>query len=544
MDLSKSAHLDALDGWEDRDFGLRLGELETHLGSDLIRVVRPDRESDPFIRALDIYDARSGSTGGEGVLLSVVSADAMRPDEFRRALDDAHESGCAGVVVKVEEGSEAAASAIRDILERGLAAVVLAAYVSWREFDALLTRVLGEHAQTLDLAPSTGDKLFALANTVARVYGGSVAIEDHQRGILAHSSVQGQAIDDLRTTGILFRRAGDAPVNERRYRDVLAADGIVRFDRHDPYLPRAAIAIRAGSIPLGTIWALDPDGDRPSEHPLSHEKAQVLTTAATLAADTLLESWRQGSRHGSRREAAFKRMLISANRPGDRELLDPTADEIGIIVLAAVPRGTGAAVRLSEIRSVLARYLAMYVPDMVIIIDGHEIVAWCPATRVETVQEWMTSALSELSEDTLRGLSIGLSDPHPIGHRLMYAVDEAREVAAAVDRANSVVGTVAMVRPQLFISACRRQLDLDDRLVLPEVRELVDRGEESRHLLDTLECWMEESGNVGRTARRLRVHEQTVRYRMRKLRTLLPITDHGPDTLLTVWAQLRALRWE
>ncbi len=542
MGLSKNAKLTPLDGWGERDLGLHLSELETQLGSDLIRVVVPEPAADPFIRAVDIYDARSGTTGGDGVLLTLISAEAMRPLELRRALDDARESGCAGVVVKVDAGSDESPETIPEILERGLAAVVLAAHVSWREFDALLTRVLGEHAQTLDLAPSTGDKLFALANTVARVFAGSVAIEDHQRGILAHSSVQGQAIDDLRTTGILFRRAGDAPINERRYRDVLAADGIVRFDRHDPYLPRAAIAVRAGTIPLGTIWALDPDGEQPSEHALSPEKEQVLKMAATLAADTLLESWRQSSRHGSRREAAFKRMIVSANQPGDRELLDPTGDTEGILLVAAVPKGTGAAVRLSEIRSVLARYLAMYLPDMVIVVDGHEIVAWCPTTRVETVQQWVSSALAELSEDTVRGLSIGLSDPHPIGHRLVYAVDEAREVAASAHRSGSAVGTVDLVRSQLFLSACRKQLDLDDRLLLPEVQELLDRGDESRHLIQTLECWLEESGNVGRTARRLRVHEQTVRYRLRKIRELLPFDAHGPDYLLTVWVQLRALR--
>lgn len=530
------------------EFGVPLRTIEERLGSDVVRIAYPE-EVDPVVHALDIYDAAAGdgSAGGigavgEGTLLCIVSADAMRPEELERALEAAAHSRCAGIAIKLA-GPDVAESPLPALItDAGLAAVTLNQDVSWREFDALITRALGEHAQSLTLEPSAGDKLFALANTVARTFGGSVAIEDHQRSILAHSSVSGQAIDELRTTGILFRRAGDAPVNEDRYRVVLEAEGPVRFVRYGDYLPRAAIAVRAGTIPLGSIWVLDPNGDDPEDVPLSAEKAHVLEQAATMAAGTLLEAWKASSRAGSRRESALRRVLIAAAQQGDREELDPTGDGVGVILVATVAAGPRSAGRIAEARAVFARHLAMYVPNVVVSAEANEIIALCPTSRVEEVREWAVSALADLSDDTSTGIRVGVSDPHSISNRLPFAANEARDVARHSRASDDPVGTVARVRTQLFLAACRAQLELDDRLLLPEVRELLDGGEGRMQMVNTLEHWLAEAGNVARTAERLRVHEQTVRYRLRRLREIVPLDGSDPDYLLTLWAQLRAMR--
>ncbi|MFC5336938.1 PucR family transcriptional regulator [Leucobacter denitrificans] len=533
----------------DGHYGVSLRQIEGRLGSDVVRIEYAADAPDPNVRALDIYDAASseasGEVGAEGMLLCLVSADAMRPEELERALAAAANNSCAGVAIKVAAGSERESELIAQISRMQLATVILSPEVSWREFDALITGTLGENAQSLNLAPSAGDKLFALANTIARTFGGSVAIEDHQRSILAHSSVTGQAIDDLRTTGILFRRAGDAPVNEARYREVLEAEGPIRFPRYGDYLPRAAIAVRAGTIPLGSIWVLDPDGDATGDTDgtqLSTEKAEVLERAAAMAAGTLLEAWKASSRSGSRRESALRRVLIAAAQQGDREELDPTGDAVGVILAATVAAGPRSAGRIAEARAVFARHLAMYVPNVVISAEANEIIALCPTPLVEQVREWALSALADLSDDTSAGIQVGVSDAHSISNRLPFAANEARDVARHSRSTGEPVGTVTRVRTQLFLAACRSQLELDDRLLLPEVRELLESGESKHQLVDTLECWLSEVGNVARTAERLLVHEQTVRYRLKRLRELFPLEGAEPDYLVTLWAQLRAMR--
>ncbi|QAB16589.1 PucR family transcriptional regulator [Leucobacter muris] len=531
--------------WQPR-FGVRLSTLEQRLGSDLVQVDAPAGADDPLIQALDIYDARSGEAGGEGTLLSIVSADAMRSDELLRALRAAAGKGCVGVAfksgVEVPREDSAPVPFERLVREAGLVAVVLAPEVNWREFDALITRLLGENARSLTLAPSTGDKLFAIANTVARVFGGSVAIENHQRDILAHSSVLDQAIDELRTTGILFRRAGDAPVNERRYREVLAANGIVRFERYRSFLPRAAIAIRAGAIPLGTIWVLDPDGEDPAASPLPPERERVLRQAADLAADAMLGEWQTSTRDGARREAALRRMIAGAAQPGDREIVDPSGIANGVLLHCAVPRTQSTAVHTAEIRTSLGRYLATYVPDLVLFSDGNEITALCPASQVETVREWVVAALSEVDGSARSAIHVGLSDPHPLSTGLPRANEEARQLAALASGVAEQVGTVARLRPQLFFAACLSQLELDSRLVLPEVRQMLDADSPLAPLAETLECWLEQACSISRTAARLQVHEQTVRYRIRKLRERLGSADGDHRALLIAWAQLSALR--
>lgn len=531
--------------WQPR-FGVRLSTLEQRLGSDLVQVDAPAGADDPLIQALDIYDARSGEAGGEGTLLSIVSADAMRSDELLRALRAAAGKGCVGVAfksgVEVPREDSAPVPFERLVREAGLVAVVLAPEVNWREFDALITRLLGENARSLTLAPSTGDKLFAIANTVARVFGGSVAIENHQRDILAHSSVLDQAIDELRTTGILFRRAGDAPVNERRYREVLAANGIVRFERYRSFLPRAAIAIRAGAIPLGTIWVLDPNGEDPDRHPLSSEQEQALLQAANLAADAMLGEWQSSMREGARRESAVRRMLTGAAQPGDRETVDPTGTSEGVLLYCAVTHTQSSSVQAAEARTALGRYLATYVPDLVLISDGGEITALCPTAQVETVREWVISAISEVDETTRDNLTIGLSDPHPLATGLPDANDEARRLASLAAAAGERIGTVSRLRPQLFFTACLSQLELDNRLILPAVRQLLESDSAISPLVETLQCWLEEACSFSRAAARLQVHEQTVRYRIRKVRERLGIPDGDHRSLLIAWAQLSALR--
>lgn len=533
MDSSKTKTSDAAAP----NYGVRLSELERRLGSELVRVIPAPDGSDPLVQAYDVYDASGGDFHGDGVLLSLISAGMMRTGEVHRALAQAAADGCAAIAVKTERPD-----LLNLVRESGLPALVLSSEVGWRELDALLTRILGESVQSLSPAPSRGDKLFALANTIARVFGGSVAIEDHQRSILAHSSVSGQAIDELRTTGILFRRAGDAPVNEGRYQRVLESDGIVRFARLRNFMPRAAIALRAGAIPLGTIWVLDPNGDDPESNPLSPEKEEMLLQGAALAADAMLESWQSNSSEDVRRVAAFKRLLTGAAQPGDREELDPLGGTEGVVLVGTVEKGRGAAVRIAELRTVLGRHLAMYVPESVVLAEANEVVALCPTSNVEAVRGWVTAALSELSEDSLARIRVGLSDPHTIGSRLPYAVREARDVAGCAHRAGETVGTVPRMRSQLFLAACGEQLELDDRLVLPEVRELMEAGEHGSQAVETLECWLQETGNVARTAKRLRVHEQTVRYRLRVIREHLPVGSDDPDYLLVLWAQLRALR--
>ncbi|WP_244301176.1 helix-turn-helix domain-containing protein [Leucobacter insecticola] len=57
---------------------------------------------------------------------------------------------------------------------------------------------------------------------------------------------------------------------------------------------------------------------------------------------------------------------------------------------------------------------------------------------------------------------------------------------------------------------------------------------------ETLLAWCGAFGNIARTARTLCIHENTVRYRLRRAEEKYGILLDDPDTLLTTWLQLRA----
>src|SRR5690606_15010632 len=96
---------------DESQFGVPLRTIEDRLGSDVVRIEFPGVRTDPVVRALDIYDAAgsdaSGGVGGDGVLLCLISADAMRADELERALAAAAGNGCAGIAVKIAAGNAA-----------------------------------------------------------------------------------------------------------------------------------------------------------------------------------------------------------------------------------------------------------------------------------------------------------------------------------------------------------------------------------------------------------------------------------------------------
>ncbi|WP_369016009.1 hypothetical protein [Streptomyces sp. DSM 40907] len=114
--------------------------------------------------------------------------------------------------------------------------------------------------------------------------GGSVAIEDLDQNVVAYSKVAGVRIDPVRKWGILHRRVPDVPEQRRQYRQVLAADGAVRFPAMGEELPRAAVAIRAGALPLGTLWAIEP------EEGSGADAERQLLDAARFAAPHLLRA--------------------------------------------------------------------------------------------------------------------------------------------------------------------------------------------------------------------------------------------------------------
>jgi len=81
--------------------------------------------------------------------------------------------------------------------------------------------------------------------------------------------------------------------------------------------------------------------------------------------------------------------------------------------------------------------------------------------------------------------------------------------------------------------AARKPLQVPLRQLRPAQQET---------LSETLLCWLQSGGNAREVARRLHVHPQTARYRMRQLTLLFGEEPHEPDARFELEIALRAQR--
>ena len=513
--------------------GVSLEALIEQVGAHALRL-RGHSGDAPAVQGVVFFDIEGNEQQFAGQLVLLASHSALSRSQLERVCVLARETGSSGIVAR-GIGDDLHGALVEVCEANGLPLLELDSAVSWRQFDALVSRLLGEHGSGLQLGPNSGDKLFALANSIAGVFKGSVAIEDHRRNILAYSAMPEQAIDDLRANGILYRRVPDKPINEVRYRQVFAEPSVSRFQRYDTESPRAAIAIRAGNIPLGTIWAIDPDGEDTSV-PLAAEKIEVLEQGAILAAGYLVDAWRFDHGAGRARESALRRILAGGAQVADNDALGfrPTQQ---VILAALVPENTGASeAEVSEIRSVASRHLSVYFPGSLCIVNDTTVYALVPSGSAAEVERSFRRLIPEIFRLSSQRCFVGLDEPQRYQSLAAGAETRANAIASCARDRGLDVAIRSAVLPQLILRECGITLHTAD-LLTPEFAALLEPGnEEARR---TLLVWCEEQGNAARIGARLQLHEQTVRYRVRQAVTRFDLDLTDPDRTLALWLQLR-----
>ncbi|MBK0422777.1 helix-turn-helix domain-containing protein [Leucobacter sp. CSA2] len=510
---------------------LPLDLLVRQLGEGVVTVLHAP-ESPAAMSGVSYFDSEAEPQTLVGQLILVTAHGEFAQDRFAAICAQLADAGACGIVIRAAQGAaDPALLAACD--EYDLELLALAPEIGWREFDALASRLLGEHGAGLQLGTNSGDRLFALANSIAQVFGGSVAIEDHRRNILAYSAIAGQAIDSLRANGILTRRTPDGPLNEIRYRQVFSTDGVSRFPTEEPFSPRAAVPLRAGNITLGSIWAIDPEGHDTSI-PLSPEKRDVLLDAAQIAAGYIVDAWRFD--HGDERskETALRRFLAGSPHENDTTVLGIRPEKHYLVVAIESSRAAGA--DISELRTAASRHLSVYFPgSSCTIIDGR-VIALVPASSTEPVSRSLERLVPELTRLSGGSCHCGIGEPRRPGSSFAVDAERAIRIAECAAEQGFSLATSEKVQPQLVLRACADALQ-SDALQLPETLALLAAQEAETHT--TLLAWLEERGNAPRVAERLRVHEQTVRYRIRKAESRLGIDLFDPDRTLVLWLQLR-----
>jgi hypothetical protein len=534
-----------------------LGRVLDDLGATLLDLAYGDPDRHRDIGGVVIYDPLDRPVLPRHALVLGVGVDA--PEEIAALLRSLGRDHAAALVLRspVPLSSEVRAAAD----DSGVAVLGLSRGAPWGHLGEMLRSLLAEgdvgevEPESLGGLPS-GD-LFAVANAIASLLDAPITIEDRSSRVLAFSGRQDEA-DASRVETILGRQVPERisrMLRERGvFRDLLRSDLPVVIeplpDGDGGYtLPRVAIGVRAGDEVLGSIWAA-------VSGRLSAERNEALRESAKLVALHLLRV-----RAGADVRRRVRADLVSSALQGGvgageaLERLGLSGRPLLVLGLALDERAArtdsdSAAVahdreRLSD---AFALHLSAIQPRSAAAAIGEVTYGLLPVAG--TMKEVETHAARTLQDFLDR-----------IGDRLpsIAAVGTVALDLSGVAHSRSCVDRVLRVLRDGRVDRRVGRLDeLQGEALLMELRDLTAaRGDRptgplarlieydrrrGSNLVSTLRAWLDTFGDVIGAADALFVHQNTFRYRLRRVAEVGDIDLGDPDQRFAAMLQLRVLR--
>jgi len=517
-------------------WAITLGDLLATVRQPTLELIAAPKGLDLAVGGLVIYDSHELLPTGLGCVLFLVGV-SPRDAEVDVILERAAELGYVAAVLKSRGAS---LDSLTELAQNaGIAVVAVSQDISWREIDSLVVAALGSGGISAKPGASAGvSVLFALVNSIASTVGGSVVVEDLEQRILAHSSVPGQRIDASRQTSILNRRVPDLPWHREQYLKILKSPVPVRFPSTMDELPRVAVAIRSGGIPLGTLWAIE------GAEGLSSDMEHTLVDGAEIAAvHVLKQATLDEADHHIRSDALAS--VLNGSLPiteAARRWNFTAESEVSLISFAPSGPPPGSAHFLAQMAVALRRHLAALRPDAVSTATAQPLYVLVPGSS--------DSALL-LARRTIQALDQG------VGIRVRAAVSRTtQDLSALTSLANEVdeilgveafrdashVLTFQEVRCSLLLQKAVQLLRDDPRLKEPLLKDLAEQDQDSKsHFIETLTVWLDAFGSWSKAGRNLGLHQNTVRYRIARIEENFGLNLQNPEVRLAVWLELHAV---
>lgn len=543
--------------------GATLRALLAFDDSGALRLLRAPAGPDTPVRRLAVGLDDLGPDAEDTLLLAVgTDAGTARAAEVVR---EAAHNGVRAVVLGGQAGEETGIHphALATAEVTGVALLVREGGADWGDVVALLrsglsyARAGGTHGDDTP-GPDEADSLAALAARTAGRIRGSITVEDTGLHVLAHSAT-GPDADPLRRTTILGGRVPEWRVAELRRSGLLRAlwtsEDVIHRPADDTGNPeRLVVAVRSGREMLGSIWAAS-DG-----RPLAPDAARHLRTAAGLAAPHLVRRRLRESGTARRREAALRGLLHGT---GDRRThawaLGLSPDTPCAVVLAVRQHADGAG--RDRAFDVLALQTAAHRPGAAVLRDGDRLAILLIFDTPETGQEDATTTAVLAAARELDALVGSLPGAAPVWLGAGPLVASPLDAASSFERAGLVVRALrgreararaaGLARPARYADAAGVGPSVEMLRIVDAARPVWESGSGAVHalvradlaaggdLVRTLGAWLDCSGDVAAAARRLTVHPNTVRYRLRRVHERYGVDLDDPDSRLLVALAVR-----
>jgi len=413
------------------------------------------------------------------------------------------------VVVLIRGGDDDAAF---DGADEGVAVMVVDPAVSWSELAALIYGLVMEGRETESGRGPTD--LFALADSLAEATGGAVIIEDRLSRVLAYSRRQ-QDADPARVATIVERQAPE------QLRSLFGARGVYAhlgssdeplFVTEDPdhgMTGRMVVAVRSGRELMGSVWV-------ECRAPLFGTALAALADGARTVALHLLRSRASADLERQVESELVIRLLegiADAATAASRLGLPPNPLRV-IAVQAFIGAERDAALLLAFERATTG--FGWSRPGRSAL-AGNTVYTLLPGEEAEAARRWVTGLEAALPDGVT--MLAGISGPAMVAD-LPTARHEADECLAL--QASASPGDVPAAYDESWDDILMQRLRTaarsgrsPDRGPVAELRRH-DRAHETEYVA-TLHAWLEAQGDPAEAGERLGVHENTVRYRLRKM---------------------------
>lgn len=487
-------------------------------------------DAGPAVADVVIAEPGVGTSVAAGdLVLGVAAADV---DDAAALVSQSAGRGAAAVLLKPPLASKSPVRRAAKAAE--IALVEVRAATAWAQLVWLLRTVLDADDPVEEGDPGAGD-LFRLADIVASVVDAPVTIEDTNSRVLAYSARQ-DLTDPARVSTIMGRRIPDDVLARFRSRGVFrelsrGRQTVFVPAQRDGTLPRLIVPIRMGGELLGSMWAV-------VHGPVPEERAAAFADTAPVVA---LHLMRRRALEDTRRRASAELLRgLLDGKVGPRKAIAELelSDEPHRVVVVDPPGGDstdGEGLRLALLERISQgigrRPVAAELGGLLyaVVPDGDGPGSW-------------SELRAALADSTAR---VGAGSAVPIAE-LTRSRAEAEETLGLL-RAGLLAGNVggydgawtALVLHRAATAAGGARIaELGPLEVLRE-HDVASRTE----YLDTLYEWLRHPGDPRAAAKALRIHPNTLRYRMRRLLELVPLDLDDPDVRLALITQLVALRW-
>ncbi|WP_072807236.1 PucR family transcriptional regulator [Rhodococcoides yunnanense] len=446
------------------------------------------------------------------------------------------------VMAKWADTSSAMQHAAR---QSGIALLSVHAQARWERLLSMIRSVLDHSKQQLDPEPAGEDTdLYGLAHTVASLTKGMVSIEDEWSHVLAYSASDDSA-DELRTLSILGREGPREYLDRLRewgvFDRIRRSDDVVEVPADDDLGIRRRLVVGIRTIPddtgaattVGSIWI------QQGQQPISPDADRVLRGAAAVAARLV-----KRIRDAPNNEAVQIQRLLGARGGGvdvpslAASLSISASGPVAVVGFAAI--GDRVIVGLSS--SLRLHASAFHRSSLATTIGDRVYVLFPGSSSGNAVESWTREVITRVES----GTGIALRAAVAASIRTLSDTAAARfEVDRVLDRTTGEnrVTTLAESRTSVLLGEIVELVGNHEQLIDPRIA-LLQRYDAKNDgvMTESLEAYLAHFGDVRAAAADLRVHPNTLRYRIKRVEDILGTNLGDPDDRVLIELQLRIAR--